>query len=76
MVNLFNPSKIRVVEHLGFHFRMKSEIAGLLLSHWFLIALLVLIGPVVLMGWVADFVSQGITRRRPVGVIDEKSNGG
>jgi hypothetical protein len=41
-----------------------------------LIALLVLIGPVVLMGWVADFVSQGITRRRPVGVIDEKSNGG
>jgi hypothetical protein len=34
---------------------------------------LVWIGPVVL---VAGFVFQGITRRRPVEVIDEKSNGG
>jgi len=36
------PRQIRVVEHLGFHFRLKSEIVRVLLRHWFLTELLVL----------------------------------
>jgi hypothetical protein len=83
-MGLFKPGG-RVVDHLGFHFRIKSEIARLILSHWFLIALLVLDGLFVLTGllvWIepvvliAGFVFQGITRRRPMEVIDRKSNGG
>ena len=70
MGNLIAPNHLGFLERLRLQINVRRVIAGLLLGHWLLRGLEFLIG------WVAGFVSQGITRRRPGVVIDPKSNGG